>query len=172
MSWYLMILATLILPMSIAYIGYIKRINVDKLVILLSIGVLAFFMSCRAVSVGADTRQYVWGFKQIINTSYNELFTTKIFGLGGGYELNFEYGYRIFNKLISIFSSNEQAITIANSLLIMILLSKLISKYSSYAFLSIWLYITLGIFQTQMNMTRNAIAILICYLGCEYIKKR
>ena len=62
-------------------------------------------------------------------------------------------------------------ITVANSLLIMALLSRLIKSRSPYVFLSIWLYVTLGIFQTQMNMARNAIAILICYIGCGYIKK-
>lgn len=59
----------------------------------------------------------------------------------------------------------------ANSLLITFLLGKLIKSYSPCIFLSIWLYLTLGIFQTQMNMARNAIAILICYIGCRYIEK-
>lgn len=89
----------------------------------------------------------------------------------GGYELNFEYGYRLYNKLISLISNNNQAITIANSLLIMILLNRLINNHSPYVFLSIWLYVTLGIYQTQMNMARNAIAIFICYISCEYIEK-
>ena len=88
---------------------------------------------------------------------------------GGGYELNFEYGYRLYNKLVSLISEKPQTITIANSLLIMALLGKLIKGHSPYVFLSAWLYITLGIYQTQMNMARNAIAILICYLGCKYI---
>lgn len=87
----------------------------------------------------------------------------------GGYELNFEYGYRLYNKLVSLISEKPQAITIANSLLIIALLGKLIKGHSPYVFLSVWLYITLGIYQTQMNMARNAIAILICYLGCQYI---
>ena len=54
----------------------------------------------------------------------------------------------------------------------MALLGKLIKGHSPYVFLSVWLYITLGIYQTQMNMARNAIAILICYLGCKYIEER
>lgn len=89
----------------------------------------------------------------------------------GGYELNFEYGYCLYNKVISIISESSQMITIANSLLIMTLLGKLIKDHSPYVFLSVWLYMTLGIYQTQMNMARNAIAILICYLGCKYIEE-
>lgn len=87
----------------------------------------------------------------------------------GGDELNFEYGYRLYNKLVSLISEKPQTITIANSLLIMALLGKLLKGHSPYVFLSDWLYITLGIYQTQINMARNAIAILICYLGCKYI---
>lgn len=172
MMWYYGILVLLIFPMFCACIGYIRDINVNNLVLPICIGLLAFFMSCRAVSVGADTCQYVYGFEQIATTPWSELFTTKIYGVWGGYELNFEYGYRLYNKLVSLISEKPQAITIANSLLIMALLGKLIKGHSPYVFLSVWLYITLGIYQTQMNMARNAIAILICYLGCKYIEER
>lgn len=171
MLWYCGILALLIFPMCYAYIGYKREIDVKNLVLPTCIGMLALFMSCRAVSVGADTCQYVYGFEQIAATSWAKLFTTRIYGIGGGYELTFEYGYRLYNKLVSLISENPQAITIANSLLIMALLGKLIKDHSPYVFLSVWLYITLGIYQTQMNMARNAIAILICYLGCKYIEK-
>lgn len=171
MVYYYAILLLLILPMSYAYIGQVRKIDVRNLVLPICVGVLAFFMSCRAVSVGADTCQYTWGFEQIVHIPWSKLFTAKIYGAGGGYELNFEYGYRLYNKLISIVTENSQMITVANSLLIMALLSRLIKSHSPYVFLSIWLYVTLGIFQTQMNMARNAIAILICYIGCSYIKK-
>ena len=154
--------------MCYACIGYIRKINVNDLVLPICIGLLAFFMSCRAIGVGADTCQYAYGFEQIVTTPWTKLLTTRIYGVGG-YELNFEYGYRLYNKLIGLISEKPQTITIANSLLIMALISKLIKGYSPYVFLSVWLYITLGIYQTQMNMTRNAIAILICYLGCKYI---
>ena len=73
---------------------------------------------------------------------------------------------------MSFISTNGQAITVANSVLIIVFLSTLIKKQSIYPFLSIWLYITLGIFQTQMNMSRNAIAILICYLVFRYIREQ
>ena len=176
MVYYYMILILLILPMSYACIGYYRMINVRNLVLATGLGILACFMSFRAESVGADTCQYVWGFQQISHTPWSELFSVKIYGAGhmfsaGGYELNFEYGYRLYNKLISIISEDNQAIIIANSLLIIFLLGKLLKSHSPCVFLSIWLYITLGIFQTQMNMARNAIAILICYIGCNYIEK-
>ena len=172
MFWYNVILILLAFPLSLAFVGYVRKINMRVLVLPLSLLILFFFMSCRAESVGADTAQYIYGFKQICNTSLRDLTGTTIFGLGGNYRLNFEYGYRLYNKVVSFFSTDGQAITVANSLMIFLLLSKLLKTQSAYAFLSIWLYITLGTFQTQMNMSRNAIAILICYLGLRYIEKR
>lgn len=74
----------LIFPMCYACIGDIREINVNNLVLSICIGLLAFFMGCRAVSVGADTCQYVYGFEQIVATPWTELFTTKIYGVGGG----------------------------------------------------------------------------------------
>lgn len=73
---------------------------------------------------------------------------------------------------MSFFCQGEQTITVANSTLIILLLSILVKKQSIYPFLSMWLYITLGIFQTQMNMSRNAISILISYQAFPYIREK
>lgn len=40
------------------------------------------------------------------------------------------------------------------------------------AMLSIWLYLTLGVYQTEMNVARNAIAILLGYTAFHWIKER
>ena len=73
----------LIFPMSCAAIGYLKGIDVKNVVLPMSMAVLAFFMSFRAISVGADTREYVWGFQQIASTPWHNLFINKIYGVGG-----------------------------------------------------------------------------------------
>lgn len=172
MSWYVVILFFLFILIGFDYLGHTRRINMDNLIILVCAMVLFFFMGCRSVTVGADTIQYVHGFRQICNTDFLDLFTINVYGFGWGYELHFEYGYRVFNKLVSYISQSEQAILFSTSLLIIVLLIVLIKNQSIYPYLSIWLYVTLGIFQTQMNMIRNAIAILICYLGFHYLKER
>lgn len=82
MVYYYVILILLMLPMSYACIGYYRKINVRNLVLFTSLSMLAFFMSCRAESVGADTCQYVWGFEQIVHTPWSELFSVKIYGVG------------------------------------------------------------------------------------------
>lgn len=83
MLWYYGILGLLIYPMSYAYIGYKREIDIKNCVLTISIGILTLFMSCRTESVGADTCQYVYGFKQIAAIPWSKLFTTKIYGVGG-----------------------------------------------------------------------------------------
>lgn len=172
MFWYIVILGLMLVPMTFAIIGAQKQINTNKLVLFYSAAILLPFMALRAPSVGADTKQYIYGFTQINNAIFRDLFEISVYGVGGGYELNFEYGYRLFNKFVGFFSTSEQAIIIANSIVIFALLVLLIKRQSAYPFLSIWLYVTLGIYQTQMNVTRNAIAILLCYIAFEFIEKK
>ena len=172
MGWYIVIMGLMTIPMAFAYVGYRRKINADSLIIPVCTAFLLFFMACRDSKIGADTGQYVYAFQQISNTPLSKLFTMKIYGIGGGYEYNFEYGYRLFNKLVSLISTNEQAIIAATSLTALVLLSILIKKKSCCPLLSIWMYITLGIFQTEMNMSRNAIAIMICYLGFQFIRDK
>lgn len=84
MMYYCVILALLTMPMVFACIGYIKKVDVTKLVLPLCMIIFGFFMSFRAKTVGADTCQYVWGFEQISDTPWNKLYSVKIYGIGGG----------------------------------------------------------------------------------------
>lgn len=129
-------------------------------------------MSCRSEDIGADTIEYVYLFRQIGDTPWNELFTRIYWAIDYDYELKIEFSYLVFNKIVSLFSRNEQAITIANSMVCIMLLYILVSQKSKYPFLSVWLYVTLGIFQTQMNMQRNAIGILISYLAFGFLAEK
>lgn len=146
--------------------------NTSPVLLNLSCFVLWFFMALRDVSVGSDTKQYCYGFEQISKAKWFEIFSAPVYGVGGGYKLLFEPGYRLFNWLVGLLSDSDQAITIASSSAIILLLYWLIQKRSLHPIFSVWLYLTLGIFQTEMNMARNAIAILICYHALEFVKKK
>ncbi len=158
--------------MTFAIVCYQMKINSDKLVIFWSGAILLPFMALRASSVGVDTKTYIYAFTQINNINLRDLFETLIYGIDGRYEVGLEYGYRLFNKCVGFFSSSEQMLIIACSIVIFTLLVLLIKRQSAYPFLSMWLYITLGIYQTQMNMARNAMAILLCYKAFEFIERK
>ena len=172
MYWYIVILALLLLPLPLSYIGHKYEANLDRLLFYYSSLVLLFFMACRSVYVGADTKQYVAAFEQISRVPLAQIFNVSIYSHSGGYRFNFEYGYILLNSIIGIFSKNSQAITIVVSCLIIGLLVYLVKENSHLPLLSVWLYLTLGIYQTQMNMSRNALAIFICYAAFIFIERK
>jgi len=171
--WYLVICMLMIYPFMLVYIGKKHRINVQKQALQIAWFILLFFMSMRSLSVGVDTKYYAYVFEQIRRTPLNKVATIVTYAREGEtWVFNFEKGYRFYNKLVGFFFHSQQGIVIMNSFVIMILLYWLIRNYSQNYFLSIWLYLTLGIFQTHMNVSRNAIAILICYHAMKYIPER
>lgn len=112
-------------------------------------------------------------FTQFSQIPLSKVFTAVTYATESGlWAFDFEPGYRLLNKFLSLFTASPQAITIMNGTLIMVLLYRVIAAESPDYMLSIWLYVTLGLYQTQMNVTRNAIAILIAYNGFGYLRKR
>lgn len=131
---------------------------------------LFFFAAMRAVTVGADTRQYQIVFQLCQEERWSDLSTSHArqswFNLK-----DIEIGYKYYNKLISCIWSNPQMITIVNSFFILFPLYRLIKKYSSDHWMSIFLFFTLGFYQTALNLTPSAIASLIVLNGIGYIEE-
>lgn len=173
MFWYIMICALMLYPLSIVYVGRISEKKTQCVALLMACIILWFFMAMRHVSVGVDTKYYMHVFSQFQDIPLYKVFTAETFATDSEtWSLDFEYGYRLYNKIISIFCRWPQIITICNSTLIIVLLYYSVKKQSPNYLLSIWLYITLGIFQTEMNVTRNAIAILIVYNASCFLEKK
>lgn len=170
MFWFIVLFFSIFIIYSITLLENLYKEN--NAVYLFEIICALFFlilMSLRKFTVGADTKEYVTAFQQISALKWGNIFTTPIVDYGGGSYIRLEGGYRLLNKIISLLSNNRQAIIIFISFLIIFLQFELFHKYSAFPIFSYWLYLTLGIFQTQMNLSRNTIAILICYLGSVYI---
>lgn len=143
-----------------------KRNGMDlsRTALILSCGILASFFILRAESVGVDTKFYCQAFRQFPSIPFRELFTAKIYVTDKStWSFDFEPGYRLLNKLLSLVFTDGQTITAANGLLIFAFLYRFIRTRSANWLLSIWLYVLLGVYQTDMNVTRNAIAIFLCY---------
>lgn len=132
--------------------------------------VLWLIAALRSKTVGADTTVYVSIFEQAKSWSLDQVLRGEYLTLDGrkGY---LELGYAFFNKICSTISDHPQMIIIASSALCIYLLYLLIKRDSPFPLLSLWLYVTLGIYQTQLNMSRNAIALWIVYLAFRYIKE-
>lgn len=168
-----MICILMLYPLVILYSGYITGKKTQHIALLYACWILWFFMAMRSTSVGVDTKYYAYVFTQFSDIPFSKIFTAETFATyTKSWSLDFEYGYRLYNKLISLLTNNPQAITVCNSTVIIILLYYWIKNHSVNCLLSIWLYITLGIYQTEMNVTRNAIAILIVYNAFGFLKRK
>lgn len=173
MFWYLFICVFMFYPFLLVYVGKKHGVNTQKIALQLSTFVLMFFMALRDPIIGVDTKYYCYIFEQLRDTPVKKIFSVVTYGIKGStWVVDLEKGYRFYNKVIGIFFDSSQMITVVNSCIILMLLYFLIKKKSKDYFLSIWLYLTLGLFQTEMNVSRNAIAILICYHALDYIAEK
>ena len=173
--WYVLIFVMLFSLLAMSFIAKCLRFNLDRINATISAVILWFFMAFRSMFVGTDTKQYVYIFEQIESLKFSELFSTRLYFYGGRYLFglsNFPKGYLIFNKLLTYISSNGQTITIACTTLIFAFMIRLLKKRSSYPMLSLWLFYTLGIYQTDMNVMRNAVIVFWCYLCFDLVEKQ
>lgn len=172
MLWYLVICALMIYPFAIARAGDLFDRKTKHIALFHACFILWFFMAFRAVSVGVDTQYYSYVFTQFDDIPFSKVFTAVTYANEReSWAFDFEPGYRLVNKLLSLFFTHPQAITVFNATIIMVLWYFLIKRDSPSFLLSVWLFITLGVYQTEMNVTRNAIAILMVYNAFPYLRK-
>lgn len=173
MFWYLVICILMLYPLSISNAGNISEKSTKRLSLEIACIILWFFMAFRAISVGVDTKFYSYAFTQFADIPFKDTFSAVTYATAEeSWGFDFEPGYRLYNKLLSYFSNSPQMITICNSTIIILLLYNLIKNKSPDYLLSIWLYLTLGIYQTEMNVARNAIAILIIYNAFTFVWRK
>ncbi len=174
MIWYMFMLFAIMLTAiykdkQIKIVG--KKKYIVNLSVLLSGSILLFFAANRAYSVGADTRQQQVIFRLCSEETWLSLISSNAYE--GWFKLeNIEIGYKYYCKLLSLLGSNPQIITIANSIMLIIPLCLLVQKESSNKWLSIYLFFTMGFYQTSLNLTPSAIASLIAMNGFRYIREK
>lgn len=173
MLWYLVICALMLYPWAIARAGSLSGRKTKHIALFTACLILWFFMAFRGLQVGVDTKHYAYVFSQFGSIPFSEVFTAVTYANESeSWAFDFEPGYRLANKLLSLFFTTPQAITVFNATVILVLWYFLIKRDSPNFLLSIWLFITLGVYQTEMNVTRNAIAILMVYNAFPYLRRR
>ncbi|MDO7786867.1 EpsG family protein [Desulforamulus aquiferis] len=163
MIWYLIILGMFLLLGC--YTIILKKLGCDftKIAFIICCFVLFLFAALRSVNVGADTAQYQWIFDWVKNLSFPQIYTSQSYTYWDA-----EYTYKIYNKLLSFISQSSQTVTVANSVLLIAFLALLIRRQSPDWWLSIFLYLTLGFYQTALNLTPSSISSLIAMGAIPY----
>lgn len=120
-------------------------------------------LGLRHPSMGTDLRYgmsggYLGSFKIIANFSWGELFQN-------GDWLNYERGYILYNKILSLVSTSPQWLLFVSAFLSLYPLKVLFKKYSKNIIFSYIVYLGLPCFMLPFSGLRQAIAIGICCLA-------
>ncbi|GHU81644.1 hypothetical protein AGMMS50284_1960 [Clostridia bacterium] len=169
MVLYFLMLVTILLLGWVYY--YLKECGKDaeKPVLIFACIFLLFFAAFRANTVGADTNQYLWVFNWMKRTPFSRVPTATSHNW---YSTGQELMYKYYNKVLTYFFSNQQTITISNSILLITGLYLLIKKQSTDKWLSVFLYFTLGMYQLALNLTPSSIASLFCLAAIPFAVKK
>lgn len=169
MFWYLIILTVVLFFGLIAREGGLKGQDWSKTAVLGCCAVLLFFAVLRDSEIGADTDSYESLFLWVRSFDISELgdATSSYWFFADS-----DYLYRIYNSIIGWFTDNPRAITVLNSLIIICLLAVMSIKQSSDPWLSVLMYVCLGLYQLGLNLAPSFMASLIVLCAVPFAKER
>lgn len=131
-------------------------VNNKKNFVVLSFGFLGIISVLRANTVGTDVY------------SYQQIFLSNIQGGNLGDLQTKSIGYYLFSRTVGMISKNPQAITIACSILVSLLIGIFIYRNSEHVLFSTLLFVSMYFFADSLNGTRQFIAILLV-LNAHYL---
>lgn len=129
---------------------------------------LGVLIALRADSVGADTKGYLLSFYEYADHSFNEMI--QVFQNGG-----VEVGYMLLVKLLDALTSDSRSILIFEGCIVAICYAYFFDKNTSNmkeAYICILGYLAFNLFAFQLTGVRQSIAMAICILSFESIKKK
>ncbi|WP_053373003.1 EpsG family protein [Paenibacillus sp. FJAT-27812] len=142
--------------------------NRRSIFIIIALIQMYLILALKNISVGTDTINYYLGFSIIRDLDWIE-----VFDLGrNNLVFNYERGFILLTKIISIFTDDFQVYYGVLYFIIMFLIYKFIKKYAIMPFLSIYLFISLGFYNFTFSGIRQAIAISVILFSYKYIINR
>lgn len=171
---YIYVINVLLILMSMFLLNYSKKKeyvnifsyeiateNIEKNLIAFSVFQLFLTTVLKRYDVGSDVLVYKDGFESIATLSWGELFT-----------FDWEIGYVLINKVISIFTNNFFFLILLMYIVIYLLLVRFVLAESSNKLLSIYLFVVMGFFTFTFSSYRQSIALMLTTLSTKYVKER
>lgn len=152
---------------SIYFVINLSRYNDEnrkRIALFLYSIVLFFFYFLKDLSVGADYIAYVNFFLYELPEDFSFLIDPDYYG--------FEKGFTLLNLLISLFNRDIIFFNFIFAILLTVLPIYFVYKYSSYFWISIFLFFSLGIYTNSFSLIRQTLAVYICWLSIPYIVER
>lgn len=163
MLWYFLLLLIICLDFGLEWLlknkNIIKEDNSSKLskvltfifkYRVLTIFAMVFLSTFKAMSVGADSPNYAAYYERLM---YNKELRFKSY-IGS----KFEFGYTFIYSIFAMMNIPFRVILFLTSLFISIVLVLFVNKISTNKFMSIILYVALGVFAQSLNLVRQIIA--------------
>lgn len=125
--------------------------------------IILFIVSAFRGDFTTDYNNYLNLFNLYNNIDFSNIFKA---------EFNQEIGYIILSRLIGVYTENEIYLFIITSFIILYAHFFQFNKYSSYIWLSILMFVTIGSFYTSFNITRQILAVSIIFLGSRFLYER
>ena len=126
------------------------------------IGCLAMVLviGLRSYYTGNDTIQYVRHFTSLRGTDWADM------------QLEKDYGFFYYTKLVGVFTDSPTVYLLVSGLLSCWGIWDLIRRNSSRPLLALFFYITIGNFAFLLTGMRQAIAMSFCMLALRYVQER
>lgn len=161
MTVYLLLFISIIL---LSFLIFAKGTSNRKkiLFLIISFGLMFLIMGFRTESVGTDTKLYCDIFQNNFSFSLNSIIK--------GDDTSFLYS--IYNKIVSLFSTDRRAIIVSNSLIICILTAIFIYKNSKNVIFPTLFFMTFYHFFSAMNISRQYIAVMLVANAFYFLKNK
>ena len=147
-----------------------KKSDASKILCIVSCLLLIVVIGLRHPSMGVDlmygeSHGYLGSFDKLAQKSWGEVFTIDKF-------MNYEWGYIVFNKLVSTIWNNQQFFLFICACFSIIPFFIVIYKQSDSAFLSTIILAGLPGFLMIFSGLRQAIAMGLCFLAIYFIQEK
>jgi len=128
-----------------------------------SLGLLAFMTMFHSDTVGLDTSMYINHFTAIANAD-SLLAALK--------STSFEPGFVVYNRVLSLVSTNPRILFISNGIVVYTSLGIFLSRYTEAPGLAVYSIVTLMLFDMYLSAARQAMALAIILFAVPYIERR
>lgn len=155
-------LFTLIILLSVLIFAKGVTNKKKKIFLFLAFGFMFLIMGFRSENVGTDTRLYCNIFQEHFSFNFG------IIKENG----DSSFLYSLYNKIVSLISTDYRAIIIANSIVICALTALFIYKNSDNVVFSTLFFMTFYHFFSAMNISRQYIAVMIICNAFYFLKNK
>ena len=166
MGVYYIIYMLILMVSVLLYAKDFNKQKAKKIICIVAFVSLFLMFALRHPRMGIDlgyrqSNGYLASFSTIARFSWFDAFQNKV--------MHYERGYILFNKLVSVFSENQQFFLAVSAFVTLLPIVYVIFKDCDYPDLAIYVYIGLPSFMMTYSGVRQAIAISICFLALMYI---